>query len=216
MVKFPMVRGGRRADGTWVVLELRQLCIAIQVVDAFLKLEKPYQDAIAEVTQKMGAGMAEFIEKEASAAAMPNDGSFVWPDPRHHEQVVSLEDYNKYCFYVAGLVGVGLSRLFTAGGASQHRLVTSLSLLKPPLRNLRPGMESNFYAVDANKGEKGLSNGMGLFLQKTNIIRDYLEVRAPTTPFVPCLSSHFAARAGYHGGTGTADVLATGGVEQVR
>lgn len=34
------------------------------MVSAFLKLEKPYQDAIAEVTMKMGAGMAEFIEKE--------------------------------------------------------------------------------------------------------------------------------------------------------
>ena len=40
-------------------------------MDAFLKLEKPYQDAIAEVTQKMGAGMAEFIEKEVSAVALP-------------------------------------------------------------------------------------------------------------------------------------------------
>ena len=40
-----------------------------------------------------------------------------------------------------------------------------------------PDLESGFYADDADKGEKGLSNGMGLFLQKTNIIRDYLEVR---------------------------------------
>ena len=32
-------------------------------------------------------------------------------------QVVTLDDYNKYCYYVAGLVGVGLSRLFAAGGA---------------------------------------------------------------------------------------------------
>ncbi len=36
-----------------------------QVVEAFLKLNKPYQNAIADVTKKMGAGMAEFIEKEA-------------------------------------------------------------------------------------------------------------------------------------------------------
>lgn len=28
-----------------------------------------------------------------------------------------MTDYNRYCFYVAGLVGVGLSRLFAAGGA---------------------------------------------------------------------------------------------------
>ena len=100
------------------------------VVEAFLNLDVRYQAAIAEVTQKMGAGMAEFISKE----------------------VVSLADYNKYCYYVAGLVGVGLSRLFTAGG-----------------------LEAPEFAKDADKGEKGLSNGMGLFLQKTNIIRDYLE-----------------------------------------
>ena len=35
-----------------------------QVVEAFLNLRKPYQDAIAEVTMKMGAGMAEFIAKD--------------------------------------------------------------------------------------------------------------------------------------------------------
>jgi len=66
------------------------------VVEAFLNLDKPYQDAIAEVTMKMGDGMAEFIAKD---------------------EVVTLDDYNKYCYYVAGLVGVGLSRLFSAGGA---------------------------------------------------------------------------------------------------
>jgi len=30
--------------------------------------------------------------------------------------VHTLKDYNRYCYYVAGLVGVGLSRLFAAGG----------------------------------------------------------------------------------------------------
>ena len=37
----------------------------MQVVDAFLGLDKSYQDAIADVTERMGAGMAEFITKEA-------------------------------------------------------------------------------------------------------------------------------------------------------
>jgi phytoene/squalene synthetase len=37
-------------------------------------------------------------------------------------QVVSLADYNKYCFYVAGLVGVGLSRLFSAGSVFRDTL----------------------------------------------------------------------------------------------
>jgi len=53
----------------------------------------------------------------------------------------------QYCHYVAGLVGIGLSRLF---GAS--------------------GLESEEVGKDHQ-----LANSMGLFLQKTNIIRDYLE-----------------------------------------
>ena len=48
---------------------------------------------------------------------------------------------------MAGLVGIGLSKLFTASGLE-----------------------------DAQVGEDTeLANSMGLFLQKTNIIRDYLE-----------------------------------------
>ncbi|CAN6480956.1 unnamed protein product [Victoria cruziana] len=70
----------------------------------------------------MGAGMAKFICME----------------------VETISDYDEYCFYVAGLVGLGLSKLFHAS----H------------LEDLAPD---------------DLSNSMGLFLQKTNIIRDYLE-----------------------------------------
>jgi hypothetical protein len=39
------------------------------VVDAFLKLNKGYQLAIADVTKRMGEGMAEFIAKEARRCA---------------------------------------------------------------------------------------------------------------------------------------------------
>lgn len=53
----------------------------------------------------------------------------------------------QYCHYVAGLVGVGLSQLFSA------------SKLEDP---------------EVGKDAE-LANSMGLFLQKTNIIRDYLE-----------------------------------------
>lgn len=53
----------------------------------------------------------------------------------------------QYCHYVAGLVGVGLSKLFSA------------SKLEDP----EVGRDTE------------LANSMGLFLQKTNIIRDYLE-----------------------------------------
>ena len=31
-------------------------------------------------------------------------------------QVITVEDYNEYCHYVAGIVGLGLSRLFHASG----------------------------------------------------------------------------------------------------
>lgn len=58
-----------------------------------------------------------------------------------------VNDYNLYCHYVAGLVGEGLSRLFVAHGD-----------------------EEPIVAQDVK-----LADDMGLFLQKTNIIRDYLE-----------------------------------------
>lgn len=61
--------------------------------------------------------------------------------------VDTTANYNLYCHYVAGLVGYGLSDLFAASGLEDPRL----------------------------ENEKELSNAMGLFLQKTNIIRDYLE-----------------------------------------
>jgi farnesyl-diphosphate farnesyltransferase len=59
----------------------------------------------------------------------------------------NTEEYNLYCHYVAGLVGEGLSRIFVATGYEQPIISTDCQT----------------------------SNSMGLFLQKTNIIRDYLE-----------------------------------------
>jgi phytoene/squalene synthetase len=50
---------------------------------------------IADITRRMGAGMAEFIEKE----------------------VESVADYDLYCHYVAGLVGVGLSQARALSGS---------------------------------------------------------------------------------------------------
>ncbi|XP_009378420.2 squalene synthase 2 [Pyrus x bretschneideri] len=92
------------------------------VSTAFLELGKGYQEAIEDITRRMGDGMAKFILKE----------------------VETIDDYDEYCHYVAGLVGLGLSKLFHASGKED-------------------------LASDS------LSNSMGLFLQKTNIIRDYLE-----------------------------------------
>jgi farnesyl-diphosphate farnesyltransferase len=61
---------------------------------------------------------------------------------------VLISDYDLYCHYVAGLVGEGLSRLFECTG---------------------------YESAEVGRVAATLSNTMGLFLQKTNIIRDYLE-----------------------------------------
>eukprot|EP00850_Spirogloea_muscicola_P018791 SM000176S03122 [mRNA] locus=s176:2094:4994:- [translate_table: standard] len=92
------------------------------VIGSFLKLDEAYQNVIANITRRMGDGMAEFIVKE----------------------VITVKDYDLYCHYVAGLVGIGLSELFV------------VAKLEEPV-------------------SEALSESMGLFLQKTNIIRDYLE-----------------------------------------
>ena len=96
----------------------------------FLSLPQASQDVIADITKRMGQGMALYVGKDLG------------------QGTVTVADYNKYCHYVAGLVGEGLSRLFTCSG----------------------------YETEAvGRVSTTLANTMGLFLQKTNIIRDYLE-----------------------------------------
>lgn len=96
-----------------------------KVIEAFLELDVKYQNIISDICQKMGNGMADFVETE----------------------IKTLEDYNLYCHYVAGLVGIGLSELFAASEIENKEL----------------------------ESQEELSNSMGLFLQKTNIVRDYKE-----------------------------------------
>ena len=96
-----------------------------RIIDCFLDLKPEYQAVIQEITARMGEGMAEFLNK----------------------QVDSMADWDRYCHYVAGLVGIGLSKLFSASK-----------------------LESEWFGQ-----AEEMSNSMGLFLQKTNIVRDYLE-----------------------------------------
>ncbi|MEM7549258.1 MAG: squalene synthase [Bacteroidota bacterium] len=96
-----------------------------KVISSFSRLDQKYQNVIMEICREMGEGMCEFLDKE----------------------VKTVEEYDRYCYYVAGLVGVGLSRLFVEAGIENEE-------------------------VQANED---LSISMGLFLQKTNIIRDYHE-----------------------------------------
>jgi len=88
-------------------------------------LNETYQSVIKDICFEMAQGMLIFANKT----------------------VETKEDYNKYCHYVAGTVGQGLSRIFVASG-----------------------LESKAYLQKME-----LSNDMGLFLQKTNITRDFFE-----------------------------------------
>lgn len=111
--------------------------IVLQQFDLVLKmyhdLRPEYQDIIADITDKMGNGMADYVEKEAK------DGKFMGLD--------TVKDYDLYCHYVAGLVGEGITHMAVVANF---------------------GLES-----EISKPE--LYESMGLFLQKTNIIRDYRE-----------------------------------------
>ena len=99
------------------------------VVEVFTSLHKFDQEVIADICKRMGDGMAEFSGRDL------------------REGTTTIQDYNHYCHYVAGLVGEGLSRLFAAHGDEDPQVAKDLKL----------------------------ADDMGLFLQKTNIIRDYLE-----------------------------------------
>ncbi|KAK0552133.1 bifunctional farnesyl-diphosphate farnesyltransferase/squalene synthase [Tilletia horrida] len=110
----------------------RQLLVEFDKVIAEFQLLAPhYRTVIADITAKMGAGMASYIEASATSPL----------------KVQAWADYDLYCHFVAGLVGEGLSRLFSSSAIERPWLGDQLQL----------------------------SNHMGLFLQKTNIIRDYAE-----------------------------------------
>lgn len=95
------------------------------IIREYQKLDNAYKTVITDITREMAIGMNKYA----------------------HKKVESYSDWDDYCYYVAGLVGIGLSKLFLAS-----RLEKSSKL-----------------------ASNELSNEMGLFLQKTNIIRDFAE-----------------------------------------
>ncbi|KAH6609398.1 squalene synthase [Trichoderma cornu-damae] len=101
------------------------------VITELKKIKKPYYDIIKDMTYKMGNGMADYAQN----TEMIKNG------------VQTVEEYELYCHYVAGLVGEGLTRLFVASELANPKLAE------------RPS----------------LTESMGQFLQKTNIIRDIRE-----------------------------------------
>ncbi|KKA29826.1 hypothetical protein TD95_000437 [Thielaviopsis punctulata] len=110
----------------------RELLVHFDDVIHEYKLIKPeYRAVIADITKTMGNGMADY----ALNAEHNTNG------------IMTIPEYEKYCHYVAGLVGEGLTRLFVAAKLADARL------------------------MDMPR----LTESMGQFLQKTNIIRDVRE-----------------------------------------
>ncbi|MCJ1471956.1 bifunctional farnesyl-diphosphate farnesyltransferase/squalene synthase [Lambiella insularis] len=125
-------KDGWNFDGNGPMEKDRELLVQFQnVVVEFKKLKPVYREIIKDIAQKMGNGMADCAKKA--------EHNVDW--------VNTIEDYNVYCHYVAGLVGEGLTSLFV-----ESKLANPILLER-----------------------KHLQVSMGLFLQKVNIIRDVHE-----------------------------------------
>lgn len=110
----------------------RELLVQFQnIITEFKNMKPAYQAIVKDITDKMGNGMADYCVKAATEDA----------------SVKTIEEYDLYCYYVAGLVGEGLTRLFVEAEFGNPALLE------------RPELQKS----------------MGLFLQKTNIIRDIRE-----------------------------------------
>ncbi|KZT10188.1 squalene synthase [Laetiporus sulphureus 93-53] len=111
----------------------RQLLVEYTVVSEELnRVDARYLDVIIDITKKMETGMADYAHRAATTGQL---------------YIEKVAEYDLYCHYVAGLVGEGATRLWSASGKEVPWLGEQLEL----------------------------ANSMGLMLQKTNIIRDYRE-----------------------------------------
>ncbi|HEY0262354.1 MAG TPA: squalene synthase [Chitinophagales bacterium] len=106
-----------------------------KVTRSFNALKEDYKEVISDICFRMGNGMADSCSYE----------------------IKTVQDYDIYCHYVAGLVGQGLSELFAASGYESEDLAAEMEL----------------------------ANSMGLLLQKTNITRDFLEDFEAGRVFLP-------------------------------
>ena len=103
-------------------------------------------DVVIEEYQNLNSSYKEAIQ---NITKLMGNGMAEYAGDKDHldNGVNTLRDFDLYCHYVAGLVGEGLSKLFATSKVEDSRYAS----------------------------EMDLSNAMGLFLQKTNIIRDFRE-----------------------------------------
>lgn len=123
---------GWHFDGNRPEEKDRELLVNFRyIIEEYKKMKPAYKDIIRDITEKMGNGMADYcLNAEFNEVG-----------------VQTVDDYDLYCYYVAGLVGEGLTRMFVESGFGNPALLE------------RPN----------------LHRSMGLFLQKVNITRDVRE-----------------------------------------
>jgi len=118
------------------------------VLREFRQLPSEQQAAIRPWVKEMTEGMGEFAGRANASAS----GS-------HLEALATVEDLDRYCYYVAGTVG---------------HLLTALFRLDAP-----PRMQRRFHRLE------DLATSFGLGLQLTNIIKDVGDDRRRGWSFVP-------------------------------
>lgn len=134
---------GWNFDGSGPNEKDRQLLVEFdKVIAEYELLNDGCRYVIYDICARMGAGMASYIQLGDSPNGL---------------MMGTFSDYDLYCHFVAGLVGEGLSGLFSETNIESPGIGLQLTL----------------------------SNHMGLFLQKTNIIRDYAEDAAEGRSFWP-------------------------------
>ena len=76
------------------------------VIAEFGAVDKKYREVIQDITKRMGNGMADYANNAA----------------HNLYGVDTIKDFDLYCYYVAGLVGEGLTRLFISSGKENPKL----------------------------------------------------------------------------------------------
>ncbi len=145
---------GLRPDASWHCDDEQLAAQADAVMREFARLGAPQQDAIRPWVQEMCSGMAEFAVMHSRAR------------PDRLEALSSLDDLDRYCYFVAGTVGHLLTELF---------------------RLHHPRLTRRHYAR-----LKELSTSFGIGLQLTNIIKDVADDRQRGWSFIPRQLCHLA------------------------
>lgn len=94
----------------------RQLLVEFDVViTEFGMVDEKYREVIKDITKRMGNGMADYANNAA----------------HNLYGIDTLADFDLYCYYVAGLVGEGLTRLFISSEKENPKLNEAHDLYSP-------------------------------------------------------------------------------------